>query len=206
MRYAMGKLRTQPGLPHLPRLALCPAWPPSAALSWRPVLWLTLLCPALLTLSAPVSRAVSMHPHRSGHADQQQVLRVDDQIRAALLAADTGTLDRVLADDFLGISANGTLSDKQQYLQRITRREHQFSRINITDRKVRLQASSAVVVTTAEVTGKLDSSPVNGTFRYTRVYSREPDGSWKLRNFEATRVFGTAGDEMRHGIPVARSK
>ena len=132
------------------------------------------------------------------------MLRVDDQIRTALLASDIGVLERFLADDFLGISANGTLSDKQQYLRRIGRHEHQFSRIDITDRKVRVQASSAVVVTTADVTGKLDSSPVNGVFRYTRVYSRSADGLWRLRNFEATRVFDTPGNDMQRGEPIGR--
>ncbi len=186
MRYAMGKFRTQPGRSRLLRIAL--------------------LCPVLLAIGGVVANAMIIRPHRSGRGDQQQVLRIDDQIRTALLAADTGTLEKFLADDFLGISANGTLSDKQQYVRRIGKHEHQFSRIDITDRKVRVQASSAVVVTTAEVTGKLDSNLVSGTFRYTRVYSRALDGSWKLRNFEATRVFGAGTDEMRHGEPVARAK
>ncbi len=149
---------------------------------------------------------LGIRPHRPGHSEQQQVLRVEDEVRRALLAADSGTLDRLLADDFLGISANGTLSDKQQYLRRIGKKEHQFSRIDVTDSKIRVQPNSAIVVSTAEVTGKLDTSPINGTYRYTRVYSREQDGSWKLRNFEATRVSGAAQDEMRHGVPVRKTK
>ena len=178
----MGKLRLQSGLPN----PLCAA----------------LLC-GLLVLPAPrIARAMSMHPHRSNHQEQQQVLHVDDQMRSALLAGDTAALDRILAEDFLGIASNGTLSDKPQYLRRIGKREHQFSRIDIVDRKVRVQSSSAVVVTKAEVRGKLDTSPVNGTYRYTRVYSRSADGSWKLRNFEATRVAGMDPDEMRNGVPI----
>lgn len=184
MRYAMGKRRTQ-------------------SASAGP-LGIATLGVVLVACCVPSAVAFGMRPHRQGHMQQQQVLHVDDQIRSALLTADSGALDKFLADDFLGISANGTLSDKQQYLRRIGRREHQFTRIQISERKVRIQASSAVVVTTAEVTGKLDSHPLTGTFRYTRVYSHEPDGSWKLRNFEATRVFGSSADEMRHGEPIAR--
>ena len=30
--------------------------------------------------------------------------------------------------------------------------------------------------------------PMHGTYRYTRVYSRLPSGTWKITNFEATRV------------------
>ena len=119
---------------------------------------------------------------------------------------DSATLDRVFADDFLGISANGTLSDKQQYLRRIAKREHNFSRIDNVDRKIRVQPATAIVTTTANVTGNLDGTPISGLFRYTRVYARQPGGVWKVINFEATRVSGgTHGNgDLNRGIPVGR--
>lgn len=162
---------------------------------------------AILPVCLPTSAsAFGLHPHRNSHAEQQIVEKLEDQIRLALLAGDAVALDKILADDFLGISANGTLSDKQQYMRRIGKREHQFSRIDVTDRKVRLQPASAIVVTTAQVAGKLDNVPLAGTFRYTRVYSQAPNGTWKLRNFEATRVSGNAMDELNRGTPILRGK
>lgn len=154
--------------------------------------------------STPSLHALSIRPHRLGHSEQQQIEHLEDQVRQALLTGDAATLEKLLADDFLGISANGTLSDKQQYLRRIGKREHQFSRIDVVDRKFRIQTSSAIVVTTAEVLGKLDATPVSGIFRYTRVYSREANGDWRLRNFEATRVSGPGVDELNRGTPVIR--
>ena len=158
----------------------------------------------LHVVAIPALHAFSIRPHRGGHAEQLVIEQLEDQIRLALLAGDAPSLDKILADDFLGISANGTLSDKQQYLRRVGKHEHQFSRIDVVDRKVRIQPSSAIVVTTAEVVGTLENTPVNGTFRYTRVYSREINGAWKLRNFEATRVSGQVVDELRRGTPVSR--
>ena len=184
MRYALPVLRSSPSR----ALLLC-------------FLSATLAGPAL-----PRAAAYSIRPHRPGHAEQQQIEHLEDEIRQALLTGDTGILEKLLADDFLGISANGTLSDRQQYLRRIGKREHQFSRIDVVDRKVRMQPASAIVVTTANVMGKLDATPVSGLFRYTRVYSREANGSWRLRNFEATRVAGSAGDEMTRGTPVSKAK
>lgn len=165
-----------------------------------------LLALSLAGLVLPRASAYSIRPHRTGHAEQQQIEHLEDEIRQALLTGETAVLEKLLADDFLGISANGTLSDRQQYIRRIGKREHQFSRIDVVDRKVRVQPSSAIVVTTANVVGKLDATPVSGLFRYTRVYSREANGSWRLRNFEATRVAGSAGDEMTRGTPVAKTK
>lgn len=159
-----------------------------------------------LTVRPLKTFALGLRTHRQPRSEQQQVLHLEDEMRSALLSADAGRLEKVLADDFLGVSANGTLSDRQQYLRRISKHEHMFTRIDVVDRKVRLQNASAIVVTTANVTGKLDSTPINGLFRYTRVWSREVDGSWRLRNFEATRVTGTAADELRRGIPVMHTQ
>lgn len=145
-----------------------------------------------------------MGPHRSTRADQQAIELIENQIRASLLSGDTANLEKVLSEDFLSISSNGTLSDKQQYLRRIGKHEHAFSRIDITDTKLRLQASSAVVTSLANVTGNLSGTPMQGTFRYTRVYGKQPNGSWKVTNFEATRVSGPNGSDLRNGMPVRR--
>jgi len=38
------------------------------------------------------------------------------------------------------------------------------------------------------VEGTNEGMSVKGTYRYTRVYRRLPDGNWKITSFEATRV------------------
>ena len=157
---------------------------------------------AAAVVVVPRLHAASIRPHRNGKLDQQAIFGIEDQIRVALLAGDSTVLDRVLADDFLGISANGTLSDKQQYLRRIGKREHSFTRIDTVERKIRLQPATAIVTTTANVTGNLDGLPIAGMFRYTRVYARQPSGNWRVINFEATRVSGLGGSDLNRGIPV----
>ncbi len=158
---------------------------------------------ALCVGAVPQLHAFSIKPHRTGKADQQAIAGIEDQIRTAILTGDSGILDRVLADDFLGISANGTLSDKQQYMRRIGKHEHQFTRVDTIDRKIRIQPSTAIVTTTVNVLGKLDGTPIAGIFRYTRVYARQPSGTWKVINFEATRVSGLKDNgDLNRGIPV----
>ncbi len=157
---------------------------------------------AVCVVAVPRLHAGSIRPHRNGKVDQQAIFGIEDQIRNALLAGDSTVLDKVFADDFLGISANGTLSDKQQYMRRVSKHEHNFSRIDTLERKIRLQPATAIVTTTANVTGNLDGLPIAGIFRYTRVYARQPGGNWKVINFEATRVSGRGGTDLNRGIPV----
>jgi ketosteroid isomerase-like protein len=56
---------------------------------------------------------------------------------------------------------------------------------------VKLVGSIAIVTSHAEVEGTNEGVPVQGTFRYTRVYQRLPSGAWKITSFEATRVPGS---------------
>ena len=162
----------------------------------------------LIVLSAgglQPSAGASVRLHKPGRAEQRTIEKLEDQVRDSLLSGNTANLDKVMSDDFVGISSNGTMSDKQQYLRRISTHEHTFSRIDVIERKVRFRTSSAIVTTLANVSGVLDGVAMHGTFRYTRVYERQANGSWVLVNFEATRVSGpTTVSDLHNGTPVKR--
>ena len=102
---------------------------------------------------------------------------------------DVAAMDRLLSDDFVGITMNGQVVTKMQQLDRLRRRTMVLSRIDLKIEHVRLIGmTTAVVQSMAEVEGSSDGEPIHGTFRYTRVYFRQPSGIWKITNFEATRV------------------
>ena len=63
-----------------------------------------------------------------------------------------------------------------------------LTKIQLNDLKIKLIGSTAVVTSEANVDGSNDGTPIHGTYRYTRVYTRVPNGGWKITNFEATRV------------------
>ncbi len=167
-----------------------------------PLLLAVCLTGAVCIVATPRLHAVGLKPHHSGKLDQQAIAGIEEQIRAALITGDSNSLDKVLADDFLGIASNGVLSDKQQYLRRVSTRENQFSRIDTVERKIRIQPTTAIVTTTVNVQGRLNGTPIEGLFRYTRVYARQAAGNWKVINFEATRVSGHGGSELNRGVPM----
>jgi len=127
--------------------------------------------------------------HRdSKHDAKRQVEALEEQWRAALVAADVGTIDRLLSDDFIGISMTGQVNTKEQQLDRIRNRTLVLTRMDVSDRKVKLVGTVAIVTSLAEVEGTNENQSMKGTYRYTRVYQRLPSGTWKTTNFEATRV------------------
>ena len=116
---------------------------------------------------------------------------LEEQWRQAQLGGDVAAMDKLLSDDYVGISMTGQVNTKTQQLDRLRTRAVQLTKISLTDMKVKLlglSANVAIVTSLAEVEGTADGASVQGLYRYTRVYQRMPNGAWKITNFEATRV------------------
>ncbi len=137
------------------------------------------------------------HPKRNDQF-KHQVEKLEENWRAAELSGDVDAMDKLLSDDYVGITMSGQVVTKMQQLDRIRKRGLVLTKLALDDVKVKLIGTSAAIVTSlAEVDGTNDGAPMHGTFRSTRVYSRLPSGAWKITNFEATRVGPLPPDE-RH--------
>ena len=137
----------------------------------------------------PIARAHKEHKRDYKH----EIEAVEEQWRTAQLSGDVATMDNLLAEDYFGISVAGQLNDKMQQLERIRSGKLVLSRLDVSDRKIKLVGRVAIVTSLAEIEGSNDGEPLKGKYRYTRVYKRYPDGSWKITNFEVTRAPESAG-------------
>jgi uncharacterized protein (TIGR02246 family) len=119
---------------------------------------------------------------------RQTVESLEEQWRQAQLNGDAAAMDKLLSDDFVGITAFGKVTTKAQQLARIRDRVVELTQLDLSDIKVKLIGPIVAVVTSrAEITGVNEGTPLKGTFRYTRVYHRV-NGAWKITSFEATRA------------------
>src|ERR1700728_715743 len=150
-----------------------------------------LLAAAVIGGPAPSAFAIHMQPlHEKKHDAKRQVEALEEQWRQAQLAGDVATMDKLLSDDYIGISMTGQVNTKMQQLERMRMHKVALTKLDLGDRQVKLIGSIAIVTSRAEVEGTNDGAPIRGTFRYTRVYQRLPSGAWKITSFEATRVPG----------------
>ena len=140
--------------------------------------------------------------HEKKHDAKRQVEALEEQWRQAQLAGDVVTMDKLLSDDYIGISMTGQVNTKMQQLDRMRMHKVALTKLDLADRQVKLIGSIAIVTSRAEVEGTNDGLPIKGTFRYTRVYQRLPSGIWKITSFEATRVPGPRNHD-RDAIPKA---
>src|ERR1700749_1338353 len=148
-----------------------------------------LIAAVVVGWAASTARALHMQPlHEKKHDAKRQVEALEEQWRQAQLSGDVAIMDKLLSDDYIGISMTGKIVTKMQQLDRM--RSHKFAttKLELGEMQVKLVGSIAIVTSRAEVEGTNEGMPVQGTFRYTRVYQRLPSGAWKITSFEATRI------------------
>jgi ketosteroid isomerase-like protein len=138
----------------------------------------------LWILAAP---ARGQHPRRSEQF-KHQVEQLEQAWRTAELSGDVDAMGKLLSDDYVGINMSGQVVTKTQQLDRMRRRRTVLTKLDLEDMKVKLIGQTAIVTSRAEVEGTNEGVVIHGTYRYTRVYSRQATGGWQITNFEATRV------------------
>jgi ketosteroid isomerase-like protein len=136
--------------------------------------------------------------HERKHDAKRQVEALEEQWRQAELTDDVDVMDKLLSDDYIGISMTGQVNTKVQQLDRMRMHKIVLTKIDLGEMQVKLVGSIAIVTSRAEVEGTNDGTPIKGIYRYTRVYQRLPTGAWKITSFEATRVPGL-GDRGPNG-------
>lgn len=120
---------------------------------------------------------------------RHQIDQLEDAWRTALLKADVATMSGLLADDYMGITGNGTLQTKEQMLDALRSGQMHLTVLNISDRKVRFYGKTAVVTARAYIQATSTNGDLNGQYRSTRVYVKDTQGQWKIVSFEASKIF-----------------
>lgn len=126
-------------------------------------------------------------PRRESHNIHKEIESLEMQWRDAEVGNNVSQMDHLLADDYIGISANGTVETKTQALAQRRAGTVRIQSLDISDLKVRVFGDTAVVTSRAELTGVNGQSDISGNYRYTRVYNKRL-GHWKIVSFEASRI------------------
>jgi ketosteroid isomerase-like protein len=140
---------------------------------------------AMLLFAAPRLPAM---PRAEKHEMRHQIERLEDVWRNAMLKGNVSALDALLADDYIAITPTGILQSKEQTLDNLRSGNMHFKSIALTDRKIRMYGTTALVTSRAEVNATATEGEVSGSYRYTRVYVRDPRGVWRVVSFEASRI------------------
>jgi ketosteroid isomerase-like protein len=158
--------------------------------------WITIasVLAAVLALSipAPAKQQPGLQhpgmPRGQKHESRHEIDQLEEAWRQAVLKGNSAQMAGLLADDYLAITPSGTLQTRDQALANMREGTLRLTTLEVSDRKVRFYGTTALVTSLAEVEGTTGDGPISGSFRYTRVYVRNPAGAWKVVSFEASRI------------------
>jgi ketosteroid isomerase-like protein len=117
-----------------------------------------------------------------------KIIALDEQRRAAMIAADFATLDRLLADDLVHIHAGGNADTKQQYF-RLIEDLCAFVAIERGPMNIRFYGDTAVVTGAMTHTVRIKSTGAIRTMDAFGTQVWAPDGdSWRQVLYQATEI------------------
>ena len=110
-----------------------------------------------------------------------EIVALESALRAAQLAADVQTLDRLIADELLFTGPDGSVGTKAQDLDAhrsgaVRFRNHEPEELRIR----RVGENVAVTALRARLSVEVGGTLTRGTYRYTRVWAREHGDEWRV--------------------------
>jgi ketosteroid isomerase-like protein len=149
--------------------------------------WASFGCALVLVLLASALPACAEH-HERKRVERVEILALEQKWRQAQLVGDIPEMDKLLSDEFVGVTASGQVVTKGQQLDRMRTRSLDIQRLDLSETKIKISGNLAVVTSLAQIDGVAEGAPLRGAYRYTRVYQHVPGDGWKITNFEATHV------------------
>ena len=136
-----------------------------------------LMIGGLLLLAAVSAHAQSQSQSQSRVVEE--IKKVDRERIQAQVNADSVALDRIYADDFVGIGPSGTLRTKKDVLSDFASGSLRFQSITTDDVLIRVYGNAAVETGLSTMKGQDAGKVVPEENRFTRVWIKQ-GGRWRL--------------------------
>ena len=138
-----------------------------------------------VALAAPQKETGS----RAQHTRVEQIIReLDEERIQAQIHADAAALDRLYADDFIGVGPSGAVRTKPQVMADFTSGTLKFQYITTDEVQVRVYGNTAVETGLSTMKGEDRGKTVPQDTRFTRVWVKQ-QGRWQLvANHYSSRV------------------
>ena len=126
--------------------------------------------------------AVSAHAQPQSQSQRgavEEIRKLDEERIHAQVHADSAALDRIYADDFIGIGPSGTVRTKKEVLSDFASGSLKFQSITTDDVRIRVYGNAAVETGLSTMKGQDADKVVPEENRFTRVWIRQ-GGRWRL--------------------------
>src|SRR5689334_6609277 len=136
---------------------------------------------SVLTLTAI---SIALGQEQSASKDQrsnveQAIRQLDKERIQAQISADAVALERIYAEDFIGVGPSGTVRTKPQVISDFTSGTLKFQSITTDEVQVRVYENAAVETGLSTMIGQDKGKTVPRDTRFTRVWIKQ-QGHWRL--------------------------
>ena len=131
----------------------------------------------LIAMAFPIALGQKQTDQRG--SVEQTIRRLDDERIQGQIHADAATLDRIYADDFIGVGPSGTVRTKPQVLSDFTSGELKFQSITTDEVRIRIYDNTALETGRSTMIGEDKGKAVPRDNRFTRVWVKQ-HGRWRL--------------------------
>jgi len=140
----------------------------------------TLVIAVVMLAATSIAFAQKQSARKDQRRSVEQSIRLLDEERIqAQIHADATTLDRIYADDFIGVGPSGTVRSKPQVLADFTSGALKFQSITTDEVQVRAYGNTAVETGRSTMIGQDKGKDVPRDTRFTRVWVNQR-GRWRL--------------------------
>ena len=140
----------------------------------------TLVIPILTLTLTSIALGQEQSANRDQRSSVEQAIRqLDNERIQAQIAADAAALDRIYADDFIGVGPSGTVRTKSQVISDFASGDLKFQSITTDDVQVRVYGNTAVETGRSTMNGQDKGKTVPRDTRFTRVWVKQ-QGRWRL--------------------------
>jgi len=120
-----------------------------------------------------------------GGTVEEQIKALHERGRQAALKDDASFFEKHLANQYIGIGADGQLRTKAETIENFKSGGVKYESIDERDVSVRTYGNTIIVSSTASVKATMHGKPVTGDYRAIFVYVKE-DGNWEEVAFQVT--------------------
>src|SRR5437763_6341291 len=142
----------------------------------RPALFIAVLVLTVAPMGVGQEQSASCN-HRT--SVEETIRKLDNERIQAQIHADTTALDRIYANDFIGVGPSGTVRTKAQVISDFTSGDLKFQSITTGEVQVRLYENTAVETGLSTMVGQDKGKAVPRDTRFTRVWVKQ-QGRWRL--------------------------
>ncbi|ULQ56923.1 nuclear transport factor 2 family protein [Flavihumibacter rivuli] len=103
--------------------------------------------------------------------NKEQIIKLEDELVKAIQSSDIVTLNKLLHPDLLFILPGGQTITKEMDLASHRSGTMIVEELNPTIEQINLIDSTAVVIVVYDTKGKMQGTPIQGKFRYIRIWS-----------------------------------